>query len=76
MADAGDLQAKLKILNDAYAAQLPEKLRQLDLASAGIPADGWDEAGFETLHRMAHDLIGSVKSFSAGRNQTKLAGSA
>jgi len=27
MADAAELQAKLKILSDAYAAQLPEKLQ-------------------------------------------------
>jgi hypothetical protein len=34
MADPADLQATLKALSDAYAAQLPEKLKQIMQAKA------------------------------------------
>lgn len=63
MDDAGGLQAKLKILSDAYAAQLPEKLKQLEQVWVDLPQDAWDEAGFETLHRMVHSLTGSGSTF-------------
>lgn len=63
MTDPNDLQAKLKILSDAYAAQLPEKLKQLEQAWQQLPRDRWDEKGCETLHRMVHSLTGSGKTF-------------
>lgn len=63
MTDPADLQARLKILSDAYAAQLPEKLEQLRQAWAQLPRNHWDEKGFETLHRMVHSLTGSGKTF-------------
>lgn len=63
MADVANLQAKLQVLNDAYAAQLPEKLKQLEKTWVELPRDTWDEAGFETLHRMVHSLTGSGKTF-------------
>ena len=58
-----DLQAQLKILGDAYATQLPEKLQQIEQAWAELPPTGWDENGFESLHRMVHSLAGSGKTF-------------
>ena len=63
MTNPADLQAKLKVLSDAYAAQLPEKLRQIEQAWRQLPMDDWDEDGFETLHRMVHSLTGSGKTF-------------
>ncbi len=63
MADANELQAQLKILCDAYAAQLPEKMKQLEQAWEQLPLDSWDEEGFQTLHRMVHSLTGSGKTF-------------
>ena len=63
MADPADLQAKLKLLGDAYAAQLPEKLKQIEQAWEQLPQDGWDEGGFQNLHRMVHSLTGSGKIF-------------
>jgi len=63
MADAADLQAKLKALSDAYAAQLPEKLGQLMPAWDQLPQSGWDEEGFQTFYRMVHSLSGSGKTF-------------
>lgn len=63
MADPADLQAKLKVLCDAYASQLPEKLRQIEQAWSKLPRDEWDEEGFQTLHRMVHSLTGSGKTF-------------
>ena len=63
MVDPAGLQAKLKALSDAYAAQLPEKLRQIEQAWEQLPRDSWDEEGFQTMHRMVHSLTGSGKTF-------------
>ena len=63
MADPSALQAKLKILCDAYAAQLPEKLKHLEQVWEQLPLDSWDEEGFQTLHRVVHSLTGSGKTF-------------
>ena len=61
MADPNELQAKLKVLCDDYAAQLPEKLKQLEQVWEQFAEDGWDEENFQTLHRMVHSLTGSGK---------------
>ncbi|MDD2914788.1 MAG: diguanylate cyclase [Gallionella sp.] len=63
MTDPIDMQAKLKVLSDAYAAQLPEKIRQIEQAWELLPRDTWDEENFATLHRMVHSLTGSGKTF-------------
>ncbi len=63
MADPEDFQAKLKVLRDAYATQLPEKLEQIEKAWSQLHRSEWDEAGFQTLHRMVHSLTGSGKMF-------------
>ena len=43
MADPADLQAKLKALSDAYAAQLPEKLKQIERSEAFLRSLGFRE---------------------------------
>ncbi|MDD5176188.1 MAG: Hpt domain-containing protein [Sterolibacterium sp.] len=58
-----ELQAKLKLLSDSYAAQLPERLKLLEQVWENLPKNSWDEAGFETLHRMVHSLTGSGRTF-------------
>ncbi|MFA7279927.1 MAG: Hpt domain-containing protein [Sterolibacterium sp.] len=63
MTDLEELQAKLKVLSDAYAAQLPEKIRQIEQIWSDLPHDSFNEAGFATLHRMVHSLTGSGKTF-------------
>lgn len=63
MADPADLQAMIKVLSDSYAAQLPEKLKQLEQVWEQLPQDSWDKKGFETMHRMVHSLTGSGKTF-------------
>jgi diguanylate cyclase (GGDEF)-like protein len=63
MADPNELQAKLNLLSDAYAAQLPEKIKHIWQVWEELPRDSWDEKGFETLHRMVHSLTGSGKTF-------------
>ena len=63
MADPNALQAQLKALCDAYGAQLPEKLKQLEQVWKHLPQDSWDEENFQTLHRMVHSLTGSGKTF-------------
>ncbi|MDO8412957.1 MAG: Hpt domain-containing protein [Gallionellaceae bacterium] len=63
MVDLADMQAQLKILSDAYAAQLPEKLEQIEQAWKQLPRNSWDDEGFQTLHRMVHSLTGSGKMF-------------
>lgn len=63
MTNQAELQEKLKKLSDAYAAQLPEKLKQLELTWNQMPQAEWDEEGFHILHRMTHSLTGSGKTF-------------
>lgn len=63
MADANELQAQLKALCDAYGAQLPEKMKQLEQVWKHLPLDRWDEENFQTLNRMVHSLTGSGKTF-------------
>jgi len=63
MADFAELQAQLKILSDAYAAQLPEKFIQIEQAWGQLSRGQWDEEGFQALHRMVHNLTGSGKTF-------------
>ena len=63
MYDSVVLQAKLKVLSDAYAAQLPEKINQLDQTLTQLSPTQWDEPGFETLLLFVHSLIGSGKTF-------------
>lgn len=63
MADLADMQARLKVLSDAYAAQLPEKLEQIEQAWSKLHRGEWDVEGFQTMHRMVHSLTGSGKTF-------------
>jgi diguanylate cyclase (GGDEF)-like protein len=63
MHDPGELQAKLIALSDAFAAQLPEKLKNLQHSLAQLSHTEWDERGFETLVRLVHGLIGSSQTF-------------
>lgn len=63
MNEQADIQQKLKTLGDAYAAQLPETLEQIEQTWNLLPHDGWDEEDFQSLHRMVHNLTGSGKSF-------------
>jgi len=67
MNDLEALQAKLKTLSDAYAAQLPEKIRQIQQTWRDLPRDQFNEAGLETMHRMVHNLTGSGKTFGFAR---------
>jgi diguanylate cyclase (GGDEF)-like protein len=63
MSDPAEMQAKLKVLVDTYAAQLPAKLEQLELTLNQLSQTGWDGEGFQTLYRMVHGLTGSGKTF-------------
>jgi diguanylate cyclase (GGDEF)-like protein len=63
MHDPGELREKLKALSDAYAAQLPENLKQLERGLNQLPLTVWDEQGFQTVLRLVHGLIGSGKTF-------------
>ena len=63
MADLVGIAAKMKVLSDAYIAQLPEKFTQLEQAWQQLPRDAWDEAGFDSFRRMVHSLSGSGATF-------------
>ena len=63
MHNPGELQAKLTALSDAYAAQLPERLKILRQALADLPQTEWSERSFETFVRLVHGLIGSSRTF-------------
>ncbi len=63
MYNSSELQAKLKVLSDSYAAQLPEKLRQLELAWNALPQSGWNEDPFSKFFRMVHGFTGAGRTF-------------
>lgn len=63
MSDPGELQAKLIALSDTYAAQLPEKLKQLEQVLSRVSHTAWDEQGFQTFAGLVHSLIGSGETF-------------
>lgn len=63
MSDMKELAAKLQVLSDNYAAQLPDKFAQMDAAWSKLPRDAWNEEGFYALHRMVHSMTGSGKTF-------------
>lgn len=63
MADrAAELQEKMRVLRVAYAAQLPEKIRQIEEACAGYQSR-LDEETLQALHCMVHSLTGSGATF-------------
>ena len=63
MHDPGELQAKLNALSDAYAAQLPERLKNLQQSIAELSHTEWNERAFESFVRLVHGLIGSSRTF-------------
>lgn len=63
MNNSEKFQEALRQLSDAYAAQLPEKFRNMTLTLDALPQYQWDEEGFQTLYRMVHSLSGSAKTF-------------
>lgn len=63
MTDLAGLQAQLTILSNAYAAQLPDKIKQIEQAWDHLPHGEWHEEGFQALYRMVHSLTGSGKMF-------------
>lgn len=63
MADQSGIQAKLKVLRDGYAAQLPDKIDQIAQTWSQLSESEWSEEGFQVLHRMVHSLAGSGKTF-------------
>jgi len=63
MADLDDFQSGLKALSDAYAAELPQKIQQIEAAWGNLQHGEWDDAGFQSLHRMVHSLTGSGRTF-------------
>ena len=63
MDEPTDLQAELQALSADYAARIPDKLAQIELAWERLPGDRWDEEGFYLLHRMVHNLAGSGRTF-------------
>jgi HPt (histidine-containing phosphotransfer) domain-containing protein len=63
MSDQQELQAKLTALGDSYAAELPEKLSQIEMTFGQLQGKKWNEQGFQTFFSFVHGLIGSGKSF-------------
>ncbi|GAO36207.1 diguanylate cyclase [Sulfuricella sp. T08] len=59
---AAELQEKMRVLRVAYAAQLPEKIRQIEEACSGYQSR-LDEETLHALHLMVHSLTGSGATF-------------
>jgi diguanylate cyclase (GGDEF)-like protein len=63
MHNPGELQAKLSALSDTYAAQLPEKIKNLQQSFIHLSEKEWDDRAFESFVRLVHGLIGSSRTF-------------
>ena len=63
MSSPKELQEKLKALSDGYAAQLPQRLRNIKQTYESITDTEWDKEGFNKLHHLVHNLTGSGKTF-------------
>ncbi|MDD4928416.1 MAG: diguanylate cyclase [Gallionella sp.] len=63
MSEVNELQLMLKLLSQAYAGQLPEKIKQIEQSWRQFPIIGWDQDEFLNLHRLVHGLTGSGKTF-------------
>lgn len=63
MADINEMTAKMKVLSDTYAAQLPAKFAQLEQLWSQMPQEEWSEDGFKAMHFLVHGLTGSGKTF-------------
>ncbi len=57
-----ELQEKLRLLAESYAAKLPDKIDQIDQLWGQLQSE-WNEEGLQMLHRMTHSLTGSGKTF-------------
>jgi diguanylate cyclase (GGDEF)-like protein len=63
MHNPGELQAKLAALSDTYAAQLPEKIKNLQQSFTRLSETEWNNRTFESFVRLVHGLIGSSRTF-------------
>lgn len=57
-----DFEARLQELREAYANQLPAKLRDIEAHWQSL-CNHWEPETAETLHRLVHSLAGSGGSF-------------
>ena len=57
------LAEQLEAMHDAYAAKLPEKIRDLEETWDALSKNNWDLEGLTKLHRQAHTLAGSSATF-------------
>ena len=55
--------ARLRALNDKFAASLPATLERLEAARAGIALDSPDPARLKELHQVLHTIAGSAGTF-------------
>lgn len=58
------LQAKLKLLSNAYAVQLPEKLQEITQTWNKLSQAQWDHESYKAMHCMVHSLSGSGRTFA------------
>lgn len=72
MADSSgvDLQERLRLLNVTYAAQLPEKIQQIETAWHALQ-NVWDKEKIHALHRLVHSLTGSGATFGFAELSSK-----
>jgi HPt (histidine-containing phosphotransfer) domain-containing protein len=58
-----EFQARLRALNDKFAASLPDTLARLEAARARLRLDAIDEAQLKELHQILHTVAGSAGTF-------------
>lgn len=63
----GDLQNKLRQLSENFAAQLPDRLVEINGLWAELTADNWQQESAEKLLYLCHKLAGGSGTFGFGR---------
>ncbi len=59
---AAKVQEQLQAMRALYAAQLPDKIRQIEETWEGLQQD-WNDEDFKAMHRLVHGLTGSGATF-------------
>lgn len=61
------LEQQLNALREAYAQQLPDKMKQLEQTWRLLILGQWTTEGFKALYRQVHGLAGSGATFGYAR---------
>lgn len=60
------IMEQLQGLHDSFCAQLPERIKALDMAWRGLAKDGWNIEAAQRMRLLLHSLTGAAGTFGFG----------